>query len=284
MKDFSQYKLNVKKSPKDERDLRYKTFMPPITLPEEVDYRDIFNRYFPVFDQGNQGSCASCAGTAMRQIQEYNDIGFIKKLSEQFVYNNREDLSEEGMYMRDLMDILLKMGVCINDLCPYGNLNKPSAKAYQDALKHVIEGYASVGSVLELKTALYQKGPCVIAVPVYNYGTRMWKQQSGDEFLGGHSMACVGYNKDGFIIRNSWGEEWGDNGYCIMPYTDFSSIWEVWSTVDAKSIKTTTIAPVTTEAPLKTTTLPPEPKKSNYIWWIISGVIITGLVLFFILK
>ncbi|MDY6899246.1 MAG: C1 family peptidase, partial [Cyanobacteriota bacterium] len=35
-----------------------------------------------------------------------------------------------------------------------------------------------------------------------------------------HAMLCVGYSdKDRmFIVRNSWGSEWGDNGYCYIPY------------------------------------------------------------------
>ena len=37
---------------------------------------------------------------------------------------------------------------------------------------------------------------------------------------GGHAMLCVGYSDRDqvFIVRNSWGPEWGDNGYCYLPY------------------------------------------------------------------
>ena len=33
-------------------------------------------------------------------------------------------------------------------------------------------------------------------------------------------MLIVGYSdaKQVFIVRNSWGTHWGDNGYCYMPY------------------------------------------------------------------
>ncbi len=36
----------------------------------------------------------------------------------------------------------------------------------------------------------------------------------------GHAVTCVGYNdyKQTFIVRNSWGKEWGDKGYFYMPY------------------------------------------------------------------
>ena len=41
-----------------------------------------------------------------------------------------------------------------------------------------------------------------------------------EKCLGGHAIMAVGYDDDKkvFIIRNSWGVEWGDKGYFYMPY------------------------------------------------------------------
>ena len=36
--------------------------------------------------------------------------------------------------------------------------------------------------------------------------------------IGGHAMMLVGYDKSNFIVRNSWGDKWGDGGYCYVPY------------------------------------------------------------------
>lgn len=38
------------------------------------------------------------------------------------------------------------------------------------------------------------------------------------EIDGGHAVAIVGYGKDGFLIKNSWGADWGDNGYAWISY------------------------------------------------------------------
>ncbi|CAE7671289.1 unnamed protein product [Symbiodinium necroappetens] len=44
--------------------------------------------------------------------------------------------------------------------------------------------------------------------------------QANDQQLGGHAVCAVGYDdfQQCFIVRNSWGEEWGDKGYFYMPY------------------------------------------------------------------
>jgi C1A family cysteine protease len=46
-------------------------------------------------------------------------------------------------------------------------------------------------------------------VPVPNVQT--------ERVIGAHAMLVVGYTKDAFIVRNSWGTAWGDNGYCYFP-------------------------------------------------------------------
>ena len=41
-----------------------------------------------------------------------------------------------------------------------------------------------------------------------------------EKVLGGHAIIVVGYDldKQHFICRNSWGDEWGDKGYFYMPF------------------------------------------------------------------
>lgn len=37
----------------------------------------------------------------------------------------------------------------------------------------------------------------------------------------GHAVALVGYTADGFIVQNSWGQAWGEQGFALLPYEDW---------------------------------------------------------------
>lgn len=42
------------------------------------------------------------------------------------------------------------------------------------------------------------------------------------EITGGHAFAIVGYNRNGFIVQNSWGRNWGYNGFAVLTYEDWA--------------------------------------------------------------
>ena len=44
--------------------------------------------------------------------------------------------------------------------------------------------------------------------------------EEDEDMLGGHAVMAAGYDNDTrmFLVRNSWGKNWGDNGYFWMPY------------------------------------------------------------------
>ena len=156
-------------------------------------------------------------------------------MSPQFVYNLREEPGMAGMSPRETMKILNNSGVCREFLWHYGDLQYPDENSFLDAANFKIKNYAQVTTMEGLKTALVKDGVCYICFPVYNNSPRMWKANQGEKSQGGHAMSVVGYDSTGFIIRNSWGDDWGDNGYTIYPYADWGAHWEVWTSIDNAS-------------------------------------------------
>jgi C1A family cysteine protease len=237
----SNIKINLKAvipSPDDERDwIAESIYKENIKIPSQVDHRGILT---PIRHQGSQGTCAAQTASCMKEWQERKEIGFIGYMSPQFIYNNRENQNSEGMYARDVMQILATIGCCSEASYSYGKIQKPEAIddiVYQNANNYKIKSYAKVTTIIGLKKALAINGPCYIAFPVYNSTERMWLPRNGEKREGGHAMTIVGYNKKGFIIRNSWGYSWGNKGYCTYNYSDWGSHWEIWTTIDDKSYK-----------------------------------------------
>lgn len=211
----------------------HKSLLP---LPDILDYRPQLR---PIRDQGLEGSCVAHVGACIKEHQEAIDCQINEDFSPQFIYNLRQDPTTEGMDALNLFQILCLYGDCLEKNYPYGKIedaDKISDSVKEEAKNYVIRSYSLVSTIDGLKMGLYKNGLCMIIFPVYNLGTRMWKpEKPNQEPQGYHAMTVVGYNKDGFIIRNQWGFDWGDKGYTIYPYEDFGMHEEIWSCLDKTS-------------------------------------------------
>lgn len=187
-----------------------------IELPKELSYKD----YLPtVIDQGNRPICVPCSISSFINWSINIEDGMVDRdnhIDCEDIYANRTNESDDGMSFKDALHYIRHNCVKTNDDC-----------------KNAITKYARIGSIIPLKQALLVNGPCIGGLPVYNtYRTDFWTKLNGDEFQGGHAIAIVGYNEEGFIIRNSWGRSYGDNGCAILPYDDFQHFTELWTMID----------------------------------------------------
>jgi C1A family cysteine protease len=118
---------------------------------------------------------------------------------------------------------------------------RPSAAALEQAEKHIVKGYCKLtldNGLDDFKLSLSKGFPVIFGmmVPRSFYLTPasgVFTMPSPDEIrLGGHALLAVGYNdeKQHFIVRNSWGEEFGDKGYCYIPYEFFTGKYQTGQT------------------------------------------------------
>ena len=92
-----------------------------------------------------------------------------------------------------------------------------------------IPKYTDIGSVTDQKKWIDTVGPLVTFFDVYEdfpgFGTGIYQKQAmignkTNQKLGGHLMLVVGYDdaKGCWIVKNSWGTGFGDNGFCRIAY------------------------------------------------------------------
>lgn len=131
------------------------------------------------------------------------------------IFSHRTNEGDDGMSFKDALHYLKHNDAIIKS----GN-------------RRIVNRYAKISSIIALKQAIVANGPCIGGLPVYNSNvTDFWNKYRGS-FEGGHAIAIVGYNKEGFIIRNSWGKNYGQNGYSLLPYEDFDKFYELWTIIE----------------------------------------------------
>lgn len=133
--------------------------------------------------------------------------------------------------MRDGIKALNKTGVCGENLWPYtiGKFrNKPTANCYTDAAKHKIVEYYRINTLQDMKSCLAGRFPFVMGISVYDSFESDLVAKTGivpmpnknEQLLGGHAVMACGYDDTTkrFLVRNSWGINWGMKGYMTMDY------------------------------------------------------------------
>lgn len=181
-------------------------------LPKKYSYRP----FLPdVINQGSLSICVPCSLSAYLNWKENLKDGSNKdnKVALMDIYDIKTT-EGDGMTFKEALQFLRHGAVKSNA----GMLH--------------INHYGKVNSYLALKYALIMNGPCFGALPVYSDDCDFWNKKSGYSLLGYHAICICGYDEEGFIIRNSWGNSFCDRGYTKIPNEEFNKLLEIWTVID----------------------------------------------------
>jgi C1A family cysteine protease len=204
--------------------------------PASVDLRQA---WWTIGNQENTGSCVgwgSAEGVVRYHMVKVGKLAKSEMLSPRFVWMASKEtdefisrpetfIEEAGTSLKAAMDICRKYGVVTNAMLPFhistlmysGSENTFYATA---ALRRITAYFNMHKDLNQWKSWLASHGPILVGLSV----DRTWDNATAthgnlDTFLpntvrGGHAVALVGYTATGrFIVRNSWGTAWGDNGF-----------------------------------------------------------------------
>ncbi|MGD1043777.1 MAG: C1 family peptidase [Bacteroidota bacterium] len=218
----------------DQRDLLYSAVRPsPLALPPHIDLRPTCS---PVENQSNLGSCTGNAlAGAIEFLERKDGVPFVEA-SRLFIYYNERAMegtvkSDAGAMIRDGIKTLKNQGVCSETRWPYIISKfaiKPNADCYKEALKRQITSYHRILTLDDMRTCLAEGFPFVFGFTVYESLESQEVARTGvvqmpqpnERSLGGHAVLAVGYDdvQKRFIVRNSWGTDWGQRGYFTIQY------------------------------------------------------------------
>jgi C1A family cysteine protease len=215
----------------------------PDELPGFVDLRPFLTE---VEDQGQVGSCTANALVGAYEYLENRIAENPRDISRLFIYYNERVIENDvrddnGAMLSDGVKALKKWGACHEDVWPYDETafaNEPAPDAYTEGAEHVVdEAFAVDVDLHAMRQCLAEGYPFVFGLLIDDFEPDEQGRISipaADAETGGHAMCCVGYSDEDevFLVRNSWGSDWGDGGYCYVPYaymTDPDRIHDLWT-------------------------------------------------------
>jgi hypothetical protein len=194
-----------------------------------------------VGDQGHQGSCVAWSSAyAARTIEEAARTGADPnslRFSPSFLYNQIGLENCDGSYIEKAMEFMTQSGSIPYDQFPYDDQQQ-----LDEARQYKMRGFNRLtpgdrNNAIDLhaiKENISQGAPVVIGMQVGGsymqpmMGKDLWEPTEEDHSMlgfGGHAQCVVGYDDrkygGAFLLMNSWGPQWGNNGFTWVRYPDF---------------------------------------------------------------
>ncbi|MDJ0805822.1 MAG: C1 family peptidase [Gammaproteobacteria bacterium] len=228
--------LNAISDSPDSRDLYYQPALKKLATSLEPDYADL-----QILDQHQEGACTGFGLAAVINLlnkQRGND----NRVSARMLYNMAQKFDRwpgeayPGSSCRGAIHGWKNMGVCSDALWPYepGDRSELTIEQAKDARNNTIGAYYRLmHRIVDFHAALNEVGAIYVSANVH---PGWWPERIKRgkiplvrETSGGHAFAIVGYNEQGFLVQNSWGPGWGDQGLALWSYEDWqANIKDAW--------------------------------------------------------
>ncbi|HYD78537.1 MAG TPA: alpha/beta hydrolase [Paucimonas sp.] len=242
--------LDARPDRADLRDLPYRPAVDclPPSFPADEEIARILPGYIGadlILDQGREGACT---GYGLACVVNYllwrrADMRRAERVSARMLYHLARFYDEwpgedyEGSSCRGALKGWHKHGVCLEALWPSSDaFRQPEDGWDADAVKRPLGVYYRIDreSVVDMQAAIAQTGAIYVSAYVHkgwsevpeSAGVRDHAGLPEIEFtdgkrIGGHAFALVGYNERGFVVQNSWGRDWGADGFAVLSYEDW---------------------------------------------------------------
>ena len=202
-------------------------------LPRALDYSSEIKF---VRDSGPEGSVVGLALATALESQIAKATKKQQKISARYIYYAARkaagfDLnSDSGAQIKDGITVLSSVGAVMEDVWPYraGKFAEKPPAVVEKAERFRITDARPLATVDDLKHALKENGPVVAGITVFEGAMTEEASKTGviplptkkEQIVGGHAIVIVGYDDEKRRLRfvNSWGKQWGEQGFGYLPY------------------------------------------------------------------
>ena len=218
--------------------------VPPQPLPPafanvvEQDAVDLRKYCTPIGDQGQTGRCSAFAWTHANEMSRnilqrdsprlspnYTMLEFQRMQGDAQNYQYAYSGGDGTISGPDPGGVLVQHGTCRQELWP-DDQPTPRTREEQmetDAERYRLEGVPLPIAIDDVRKVLSAGCPVHVSMNtgtafsdvgrdgVFNAAEAPWGRH------GRHAMLIVGYTGNFFILKNSWGTDWGDQGYAYVP-------------------------------------------------------------------
>lgn len=211
-----------------------------------------------ILDQGKEGACTgfglACVVNYLRWYWWYlaegknGDSKYSQEsVSPRMLYHLARVYDEwpgedyPGSSCRGALKAWHKHGVCTETLWPYRDVNgnvtfiPPKTGWDVDAMSRPLGVYYRINgaSVVDMQAAIQEVGAIYVGAQVHSGWSNVPHSTANpthntlpiisfpNDKSGGHAFALVGYNEKGFVVQNSWSQNWGMRGFAILTYEDW---------------------------------------------------------------
>ncbi len=181
-----------------------------------------------VKDQGSVNSCVAEVISSLAEVFENMENGGDTEFSEGYAYGMFRDDGDNfmGMFIIDALDYWRKLGIVpktyFGELEEMPEMRKKALKypgLGKIAQRYKIQSYVALSGGREKKDLQIKE-----AITTHGYGLLC---DSREYFGSPHCIMLVGWNDDtdSYIIKNSWGESYGNKGIKEIPKKEINNVY-----------------------------------------------------------